>query len=125
VGGQASLGDHRGPDRRRGAAERHEEGVAFGADLNASALGDGFAHDRRMLVPDGRVSIAELLEQPGGALDVGEQERDRPGRQLRHLRRAERRSRPVSRIDRGHLPLYLPASAYLQAESQQHGDNAQ
>jgi hypothetical protein len=25
-----------------------------------------------------------VLPEPGGALEVGEQERDRPGRQLRH-----------------------------------------
>ena len=30
------------------------------------------------------VTVAELLKQPGGALDVGEQERHRPDRQLSH-----------------------------------------
>ena len=90
VGGQAPLGGHRGPDRPDRAGERHEEGVPLGADLHAAASLDGVAHDRGMLVADRRIPIPQLLQQPSGALDVGKQEGDRPGRQPRH----EGRMRP-------------------------------
>jgi hypothetical protein len=79
VGGQAPLGGDGRPDRLRRAAEGHEEGVPVGADLDPAGGGDGPADDRRMLVVDRRVPVAEGLEQAGGALDVGEQERHGPG----------------------------------------------
>ena len=85
VGGQAPLGRHRGPDRRHRAREGGEERVALGADLDPVPVPDGPAQDGRVLVPDRRVASAQLLEQPGRALDVGEQEGDGPGRQRRHL----------------------------------------
>jgi hypothetical protein len=78
MSGKAALGGDRGPDRPHRAGEGHEEGVALGADLHAAARLDGLAHDRRVLVPDRWVAVAQLLQQPGGTLDVGEQEGDRP-----------------------------------------------
>jgi hypothetical protein len=39
--------------------------------------------------------------------------------------RSAGRSGPISRFDRGHLKLCLPASAEFQAGSKQHRDNAQ
>jgi hypothetical protein len=85
VGGQAPLGGDGRPDRLRRAAEGHEEGVTVGADLDPAGGGDGPADDGRMLVVDRRVPVAEGLEQAGGALDVGEQERHGPGGQVGHL----------------------------------------
>jgi hypothetical protein len=90
VGGQAPLGRHRGPDRRPRAGEDGEERVALGADLDPLPVPDGPAQEGRVLVPDRRVASAQLLEQPGRALDVGEQEGDGPGRQLRDLGPARR-----------------------------------
>ena len=57
-----------------------EEGVTLGVDLDAAALLNRVAQDRCMIVPDSRIPVAQLLQQPGGALDVGEQEGHRPGR---------------------------------------------
>ena len=84
VGGQAALSCHRRPHRPHGAAEHQEEGISVGADLHPAAVGDRPANDRGVFVADRRVPITELLQQPGGALDVGEQEGDRPGLKLCH-----------------------------------------
>jgi hypothetical protein len=67
VGGQAPLGGHRGRDRRHRAGEGGEEGVALGADLDAVLVPDRPAQERRVLVADRRVGVAQLLEQPGRA----------------------------------------------------------
>ena len=85
VGGQAPLGGHRGLHALHRASEGREERVSLRADLDPAPLVDGPAKDGGVIVEDLRVQIADLLEQPGGALDVGEQEGDRPGRQLSHV----------------------------------------
>jgi hypothetical protein len=117
VGGQPPLGGHRRPDRPHRATEGHKERVALGTDLHPPAPRDRPAHDRRVLVPDPRVPVPQLLQQPGGALDVGEQEGDRPGRQ--------RRPRPDRRLGRRQLGRCLPAAAQLQAQSEQHRGHAE
>ena len=86
VPGQASLRRHRGLNGSRRALEHGEEGVALGAHLHAPAVLDGTANDRRMGVANGRVSVTELLQQPGRPFDVREQERDRSGGELCHGR---------------------------------------
>ncbi len=88
VSSQRPLDLDRGPDSPRRAGEHHEEGVPLRADLHAAAMGDGSANDRVVLLLHRRVSLPQLLEQPGGALDVREQERDRPSGQLCHGRAA-------------------------------------
>jgi hypothetical protein len=103
VGGEAALGVDRGPDRPHRAGERHEEGIALGADLHAAARLDGLAHDRRVLVPDRGVPIAQLLQQPRGTLDVGEQEGDGSGRQRRQGRPARPRTGRPGGSSSGHL----------------------
>jgi hypothetical protein len=92
---RARWAGHRGPDCRHRAPERHEERIPLSADLDAACLGNGSAHERRMLVPDRHIPVARLLQQPSGALDVGEQEGDRPGRQLRHVSRMRPRTTPI------------------------------
>jgi hypothetical protein len=62
------------------------------------------------------LSVAQLLQQPGGALDVGEQEGDGPGRE---------RCGPGGRFGPGRLGRRLPSSAERQAEPEQHRDNAE
>ena len=96
VGGQVALGDHRGLRGAHRTGERHEEGVSLGADLDPSGPGHGGADDLGVLVVDGPVSVPEVLEQPGRAFDVGEQERDRAGRQFCHLGRQCSASPPWS-----------------------------
>jgi hypothetical protein len=78
VAGQAALGVHRGPDRPHRAGEGGEERVALGADLDP-AVPDRPAQDGRVLVAHRPVAVAQVLEQPGRTLDVGEQEGHRSG----------------------------------------------
>jgi hypothetical protein len=64
--------------------EDHEEGVALGVDLGTFPFGDGGAHQPEVFLLHGPICGPELLEQARGALDIGEQERDRSGRQGTH-----------------------------------------
>jgi hypothetical protein len=82
--GQASLRGHRGADPLPWGAEHREEGVALGSNLVAVLRLQGVPEDLRVAILDGPIPLAELLEQPGGALDVCEQERHRPRRQIGH-----------------------------------------
>ena len=86
VAGQVPLSGDRGPHCPNRAAEHHEEGIPLGADLDPAVRAGGTAYDHGVFVPDRPISITELLEQLGGALDIGEQEGDRPGRKLCHVR---------------------------------------
>jgi hypothetical protein len=71
--------------RRQGVGrgrERDEERVALGVDLVAAVGRDRVPDDPPMFGQSGRIGIgAELLDEAGRPLDVGEQERDRPARQ--------------------------------------------
>ena len=74
----------RGRERARRRGERDEEGVALRVDLDAVVVGKRLAQQPAVLGERVRVLLgAELLLEPGRALDVGEQEGDRSGRQLR------------------------------------------
>ena len=84
VGLERALGGDRGADGVPGAAERVEERVALRVDLRAAVGGERLAHDPAVVARHLGVGVAELLEQPGRALDVGEHERDGSGRQRRH-----------------------------------------
>ena len=77
------LAGIRGGDRTGGRRERHEEGVALRIDLYAA-----MSRERR---PQGTAMIGErlgvggrteLAQKASRALDVGEQERHRPRRQV-------------------------------------------
>jgi len=83
VRGERPLGGDRGPDRPRGRGEHREEGVPLGTELPASSGGDGLPHEPHVVVLNGAVAVAQLLEELGGPLDVGEQG-DRPGGELGH-----------------------------------------
>ncbi len=72
---------HRRPYGISGPGECHQEGVPLGVDLLPMSFGERLAEQASVFRKDFRVSaIAEALEQLGGALDVGEEEGDRPGR---------------------------------------------
>ena len=67
--------------RRR---ERNEEGVALRIDLDPVLLRTNFPHDPPMLGERVRVRLgAERVQEPRRALDVGEEEGDGAGRQVR------------------------------------------
>jgi hypothetical protein len=65
--------------------EHSEEGVALRPYLSAASPDDRLAQYLGMPVDDLPVAIAELSEKQSGTLDVGEQERDGSGGQVRHL----------------------------------------
>ena len=97
MGGKSSLReDGRGEGRVR-RREREEEGLALVVDLAAASLFDGFPQDLLMLSEYDGVLLGQPLQESGRALDVREQERDRPRGQLHQfssLRRLERILRP-------------------------------
>ena len=65
--------------------ERVEERVALRVDLRAAVLAERRPDDPPVIGGDGRVdAVAELLQQPRRALDVGEGEGDGSAGQLRH-----------------------------------------
>jgi hypothetical protein len=120
AGVQAHPDPHREPGRppRPGppppAGEGGEERVALGAHLDPVAVPDRLAQDHRVLVAHRPVAVAQVLQQPGRALDVGEQEGDRPGGQ-------PRRAGPGGCHGRGPRLLRLPAPSQLQAHPDQRG----
>ena len=64
-------------DRVAGPREREEEGVALRVDLRAAARAERLAHETAVVGRDAPVGlVAELLQQPRRALDVGEDEGD-------------------------------------------------
>ena len=79
----------RGGQRPGRGREGNEEGVALRVHLDAAVGGKGLPE--HLPVPGELLGVplrAELFQQPGGALDVREQEGDRSARQLAHCRRA-------------------------------------
>src|SRR4029453_13125728 len=78
-----ALGEHSRAECRVGPFEREEERVALVVDLAAVLLLDGPAQDSMMLSQDGGMRLAQLLQKPGRAFDVGEEERDCAGWQFR------------------------------------------
>jgi hypothetical protein len=88
VGEEAALHSDGGPKRAGGARKAREERVAGRAHLDASALCDRSAQDRPMSIEHRQGAVAELVQERGGPLDVGEHERDGPRGQLGHARLA-------------------------------------
>jgi hypothetical protein len=77
------LGGRRERARRR--RKRDEKRIALRVDLDAPVPLDRFSNRHPVRVERGRVRLgAELVEQPRRALDVGEEERHRPGRKSGH-----------------------------------------
>ena len=72
VTGKASLGCHRRQDGVHRSTERNEEGITLGVDLDSPELGDCTPNDPRVFVKDDQESFPELLDEPRGALDIGE-----------------------------------------------------
>ena len=71
-------------ERARRRREREEERIALRVDLDATLGSAGLADHAPVLGERVGVRLgAELVQQPRRALDVGEEERDRAGRELR------------------------------------------
>jgi hypothetical protein len=88
LGGEGALGVHGRRDGRRSPGEGHEEAVTLRPDLHAVVGGQRRPDDRTVAVEQGRPAIGELAHQARGALDIGEEEGDRPG--------GERGARPLA-----------------------------
>jgi hypothetical protein len=58
--------------------------IALRVHLHAVVSSERFAQGPPMFRKRVRVRIAQLVQQPRRALDVREQKRDRPGRELTH-----------------------------------------
>ena len=89
VGGEGLLGEGCGGGRVTGALEDDEVRVPLGVDLDASVSCHGLAEEPAMLREQVPVGVAELVQEPGRALDVGEQQRDRARRERRTCRPGE------------------------------------
>jgi hypothetical protein len=76
----------RGGHRVFRSPERDEEGISLRVDLLTAGLLERGAQELLVLAQRVRVAFAERLEQPGGALDIREQEGDCPGGQFGHRR---------------------------------------
>ena len=77
--GQRALRGDGGGERAGRGGKGDEEGIALGPDLDAAVRRECGPKKLLVACKDRRPSLAVRLEQPGRALDVGEQEGDRPG----------------------------------------------
>jgi hypothetical protein len=68
-------------------AEGDEEGIALRIDLGAAVVGELGTKQITMLGEHCAVSLLQLLDQLGRAIDVGEEKRDGSAGQLRHRTR--------------------------------------
>jgi hypothetical protein len=80
VGRNGALCLNRTEHRIDGPWKGNEERVALSVDLEPVPFGEGATEDAALLGQHRRVLAAQPLEQPRRALDVGEQEGDRPAR---------------------------------------------
>jgi hypothetical protein len=71
-------------DRIGCARESDEEGIPLGIDLDAPVGRKGVAKCAAVLGQRVGIARAQLLEQPGRTLDIGEEEGDGAGRKLGH-----------------------------------------
>ena len=79
--GQPALRLHRSGDGSERRRKDGEESVSLGVDLRSGVSADGGPQDVSMHGKQRRIRIAECGKKPSRALDVGEQERHRTGRQ--------------------------------------------
>jgi len=74
--GKGVLRGDRGLNGIGRSLEGGEERVATGIDNDATVLGDCRTHDAVVLCEERGVVVSELVQQPRGALDVGEEKGD-------------------------------------------------
>ena len=86
VSGEGALSCDRAGHGVPRSRERVEEGVALRVDLRAALFAELVSEEPAVVADDLAVGVTELLEQPGRALDIGEQKRDRPAGEHIHAR---------------------------------------
>src|SRR5438128_7125543 len=84
-GAHRALDAHRRLDRRNDLLEDREELIGAGVDLATAGSKHRLPYDAPDVVQQVRVAIAELPEESGGTLDVGQQERDEAGGERRRI----------------------------------------
>jgi hypothetical protein len=99
--GECLLGVSRCGQRVGRARERDEKRVPLGVDFDPAVLHEGVAQQPSVLREDVRVALAELVQETGRALDVREEQRDRPARKCPHagiiaLRRPQAKSTMIT-----------------------------
>ena len=108
---QSALRRDRSAEPLDRGGERDEEGVALGPDLSAALGLQRPPDDLGVKLLDGSVAFAQLLQQPRGALDVGEHERYRSCWQV------GQRSAPLGALrDCRSVPVTSASSSPLQGE---------
>ena len=84
MAGNRPLGGHRGGQPVTGAGKRDELAVAAGVDLRASVLGRDSPQQPPVVVEHLAVAVAELSDEAGRSLQVGEHEGDSAGWEFGH-----------------------------------------
>src|SRR5258706_3724912 len=97
-----SLDAHRCIERTRWLTEDREEFIRARVDLVTAAVAHALAYQRPHVTQERRIPITELLKQPRGSFDVGEQERHHAAWQARDV--------PRARLDLGLHPLLAQLS---------------
>ncbi len=82
VGIDCFLGRNGRIQSARCRREDSEEGVPFRADRRAATVGDGTTQDGVMVLLEPAVSLAKLPQPAGRSLDIGEEKRHRPCREV-------------------------------------------
>ncbi len=87
-----------------------EEGVSLRAHLDTVVFGDRLPHNDGVAILRTQVSVSQLLEEPRGPLDVGEEERDGARRELcaTHLAVFKAIGRPMATGAIGEAPARGP-----------------
>ena len=80
MGPEGALGGERGRERLRRLRKDAEERIALGAELVAACGPERVAEQGAVVGVQRGIAVAELQEQPGRALDVGEEQGDGAGR---------------------------------------------
>jgi hypothetical protein len=94
------LGCHGRFDRLIGIRERYEESIAFGVNDHTSVRGPDGPQQPIVLGQNIPVEIPDLVQQPRGALDVGEQQCHRALRQTPMLHHSNHRTEAEVPADR-------------------------
>src|SRR5260370_7249970 len=115
MGSKRKLQLHCRGHRIGGACKGHEEGIALGVHLVPAPAVKGCTQELAALGEDAIIALAYLLQEAGGAFDIGEEQGDRSRRQFTHAAplatRGTRHSRPSCTIplpDVNHPPAAPP-----------------